>query len=236
MANRSYLYNTATPRNNPYDLFAGLDQPGGEFVEIAAIRERIPIPWCLCFASKDLFPFQLQYEDADGKAAILDLECPCCTVSSALLGLKKALPHFQQLAQDAELGRGYWQRAIDALSDLPYKFLTINAIEMIVTHPDYQLTAFAAAASGDIEALKGISGLCGEPPYPSGMVAEKGNHSDLDVFRVESSLALSGGFHAPDDRRWFHSPLDRPDAIILQTPENLRVALPQGRNLVDRRR
>lgn len=208
MANRSYIWNTATPDANPWNHLDGLNQ-GIEFVEIADASNRIPVPWLCCFRGAELDKVSIPLEPHDNgfEPEPLIFELPWIEVSTAQKNLQGSLHIFQELTGDLLLGEGYWDYACRGLVDFPLPYLVLNPIDVFfMNDPLEEAEKFARCLrepSGSMELIKHLS-FFNEyfPAFPAHdfytLPFSELNHQA----RLESSRALDAAYLGKNNWYW----------------------------------
>ncbi|UOD29441.1 hypothetical protein INH39_29230 [Massilia violaceinigra] len=93
------------------------------------------------------------------------LELPCTSVERTVENLSRALPHFEAIAGDKEIGKAHWQRTMDTLTALPLPVLAMNALEFTWLGKPL---AFAAS----------IKQACGDGPAPIAQIKQLSCYKD----------------------------------------------------------
>lgn len=154
MGNRVTLYNLSQAVPSPYLLVDTLEQvPQNlranlatlKFAEIGGTNNTgIPIPWMLYFGLEDFQLASVQW--GDDTSSVLPM--PCTSVQQARDRVLKTLPLFERLAGDAQIGKEYWQEAIDTLAKLPFPYLAMDHVDwlcMMANDPEVEFSAFKEA-------------------------------------------------------------------------------------------
>lgn len=207
MSNRAYLINAALLSGDPAELKASLASDGPEYVEVAEAANRIPVPWLCCFREADLQPVSVELTDFEGNKTPFRFSAPRTEVSTAISNLEAALPIFEALAGSAEVGRAYWQAALDGLRELPLPYLTLDPIDVLLMNdPDDEADAFSKCLSGKLDSIPDLKRMSffedGSEPYSLSDYLSKSPEELEDQARSGNSAALDAMFTAPEYRLW----------------------------------
>ncbi len=217
MANNTYILNTPILAGDPFFLHEALKKgPEFDFAEIAVVSYRVSLPWLCCFRGAQLTEVRVPLEYSGERTGPDEMVVwlPCMDVATARTNLNNSLEIFQEMAGDADVGKGYWQHACAGLAELPLPYLAMDPIEVILGgEHNEEATKLALCFKSDsppLELLKHCSGYNdGFPPFSAedfyGTSGAKLDH----VARAHSSRALDAGLMAghfywhrfkPDDK------------------------------------
>lgn len=227
MSNRTYLYNLSKAISDPDLLYKNLSERGNSFVEIGEAAYRLPLPWLCCFNKNDFqrvkVPLEERYENAELQPAnSIELSLPCTSVADAIKNLSSARPLFERLADNAKIGVGFWQDALERLHSLPLPYVAMNPIEVLfMDDPVKESKRLEKACAGDETEL--INFACfdqGVKPYPRDVLYEAGGNADQE--RLSNTVALDIGWAenwhlSADDKQ----PVSKISEIIFTCQPNL---------------
>lgn len=127
MANYAYLINTQ-------EMIASREtirEKGIAHKVVSEAAYRIPVPWLLCFTAADLVDAYCSlFDQTTDEKSILKFRAPITTREQAKKNLLTCEMIFPALCDDEDIGRAYWQHAVDALDNLTYRYLTIDPVEI----------------------------------------------------------------------------------------------------------
>jgi hypothetical protein len=216
MSDRASLINTPLPTVDREELErARLDGRRHPYVEIAVATNRIPIPWLACFKPADLQPVTCRLYRGPAEFEVAHLQLPCVSVEAAKRNLESSLQLYEAIYGSGATVHDYWQRAIQGLGDLPFEFLSMQAIEVLANG---ELAAEVRALVSSLGAMpervahvKHLSSVQdGFQPYTAAEYFEGPSEALDHAARVANSAAMDPGYSPPEFRMWFRPEESKP--------------------------
>ena len=196
MANWAHLYNVKLPTSDPA-VFLEDDSSGqAQCLEVADAAYRLPLPWLLCFRGAQVHPVAVpvvNWRD-DTPAGDVIMHLPFVTVEQAVRNLERSQALFVQVAGDAELGEQYWREACEGLVELPWPYLAMDPVEVLLGGWEDVDAALRGCFDGDAPDLDMLCELAGadpgHAPYPVAAM-RRGRSDELsDEEKLSASKAL----------------------------------------------
>ena len=162
MSNNAYLLNTNLDASDPQRILQAREQARQGDLKIWEAAYRIPFPWLCCFRQGDLRSFEWRPEpDPDDEdPAPITVALLVVAVPQAIANLRAALPLFEAATGETTIARQHWQRALDALQALPFAYLALEALEIILAvDRDEAIAQLHAALAADASALPALKAL-----------------------------------------------------------------------------
>ena len=203
MGIRAALYNLSENLPAPYlyseiadDIPESLRASSGKVshTEIGETNNTgIPIPWLPYFGQEDFQPANVRWNEE----TLYHMPMPCTTVEKARERILAAQSTFERIAGDADLGREYWQKALDLLDGLQYPFLALDHAEWIGSNaedPEAETENVVAAFNSGAPSDEWLMEFCGYAknvlPYSEEEWDLLVTHFDFSNQRQTNAIAL----------------------------------------------
>ena len=196
MANWAHLFNVKIPTSDPSVFLADDDNGQAQSLEVADSAYCLPVPWLLCFRGAELHPVRVplvNWRD-DTPAGEVVMQLPFVTVEQAVRNLERSQALFLQLAGDAELGTQYWREACEGLVEMPWPYLAMDPVEVLLggwEDFDASLRRCFDGDAPDVSTLCELSGVVeGLAPYPVDWIRRGRSDELTDEDKLSTSKGL----------------------------------------------